>query len=460
MNRTIVAQLARPLLVSICVAVVLTVVVRGGGTVLGSAASFAVLLPFVAAALCVVGLGLVRPRVDRLVGRLTHHREVTPYSALAAAAARIRAGSLEQSLPGLTEVVASGTGASRAVVWLAVDDRLVSAAAQPPHDTAPPTVESLAVLLTRPDTDYVVPVLDGPVLRAVLAIGKPDAAITPEDKRLMHDVANGAGLLLRSVALNAELAERIRRADDLATELEASQQRLAHAREIERRRLVMELGYATVDRLAALRDEVFVARAVLTPGRERAGTAMDALKRARVGLEDLIDRFRVIARGVYPAVLRDQGPMAALEELAADLPRPVRLTGDLDRRLSWEIESGIYYLTASAIQQLAGRPAERELLVHLEHADGWLSVRVEDTAPVVAAQQVRDALAGDAERLAALGGELELIDPAAETDGTASAAGSDVATPHGTARVVTLDAWLPDRLEPQVGQAPAEAWMR
>jgi hypothetical protein len=459
MNRTIVAQLARPLLVSICVAVVLTVVVRGGGTVLGSAASFAVLLPFVAAALCVVGLGLVRPRVDRLVGRWTHHREVTPYSALAAAAARTRAGSLEQALPGLAEVVASGTGASRAVVWLAVDDRLVSAAAQPPHDIGPPTVESLAVLLARPDTDYVVPVLDGPVLRAVLAIGKADAAITPEDKRLMHDVANGAGLLLRSVALNAELAERIHRADDLATELEASQQRLTHAREIERRRLVVELGYATVDRLAALRDEVFAARAVLTPGRERAGTAMDALRRARVGLEDLIDRFRVIARGVYPAVLRDQGPLAALEELAADLPRPVRLTGGLDRRLSWEIESGIYYLTASAIQQLASRPAEHELLVHLEHADGRLSVRVEDTSPVVAAEQVREALAGDAERLAALGGELELIDPASEADGTAPAAGTDVVTPHGTARVFTLHAWLPDRLEPQVGQSPVEAWM-
>jgi signal transduction histidine kinase len=303
-------------------------------------------------------------------------------------------------------------------------------------------------------------VLDGPVLRAVLAIGKPDAAITPEDKRLMHDVANGAGLLLRSVALNAELAERIRRADDLATELEASQQRLAHAREIERRRLIMELGSATVDRVAALRHEVFVARAGLAPGREQAGTAMDALKRARVGVEDLIDRFRVIARGVYPAVLRDQGPMAALEELAADLPRPVRLAGDLGRRLSWETESGIYYLTASAIQQLAGRPAERELLVHLEHADGRLSVRVEDTAPVVPPEQLRDALAGDAERLAALGGTLELIDPAADADGTASPAGSDAVTPHGTARVVTLHAGLPDRLEPQVGQAPVEAWMR
>jgi hypothetical protein len=463
MDRTIVARLARPLLVSVCVAAVLTVVVRGGGAMLGSEESFGVLLPFLAAAVCVVGLGMVRPRVDRLVGRLTHQREVTPYSALAAAATRIRAGSLEQALPGLAEVLAGGTGASRAVVWLVVDDHLVSEAAQPPDGTGPPTVENLAVLLAQPDVDHVVPVLDGSVLRAVLAIEKPNAAITPEDKRLMQDVANGAGLLLRSVALNAELAERIRRADGLATELQASQQRLAQAREIERRRLVMELGYATADRLAALRGEVFAARAELDPGRERAETAKGALERARIGLDDLIDRFRVIARGVYPAVLRDQGPVAALDELAADLPRPVRLTGDLSRRLAWEIESGIYYLAASAVQQLAGRPAEHELLVHLEHADGRLSVCVKDLASAVAAEQLRYALAGDAERLAALGGELELIDAVAVgADETASTAGSDVVTPGGAApaRVVTLHAWLPDRLEPQVDLAAAEAGMR
>ena len=60
--------------------------------------------------------------------------------------------------------------------------------------------DNLAVLLARPDTDHVVPVLDGTELRAALAIEKPDAPITPADQRLMQDVADGAGLLLRSVA--------------------------------------------------------------------------------------------------------------------------------------------------------------------------------------------------------------------------------------------------------------------
>ena len=457
MDRTILSHLARPLLVGVCVAVVLTVVVRGGHHVLGAGDAFNVTLSFLAAAVCVVGLGLVRPRVDRLVFRLTHHCQVSPYHALAAAAARIRAGSLQQTLPGLAEVLAGGTGARRAVVWLAVGDRLVPAAAEPPDSTQPPTVENLAVLLTRPDADHVVPVLDGAVLHAALAISKPGTAITPEDRRLMHDVANGAGLLLRSVALNAEIADRIQRADDLAAELQASQQRLARAREIERRRLVTELRQVTADRLATLSAEVLGARADLEPGRERAESAMEALVRARVGLDDLVDRVRVIARGVYPAVLRDQGPVTALDELATDLQRPVRLTGDVGR-LDWEIESGIYYLTAAAMHLFAGRRAAQELVVHLEHSAGRLCVHIEDPASDVPAEQVHEALADDAERLEALGGGFEL----SEADGTGagrplSLQGSDVAPVPGT---ITVRAWLPDRLEPQVRIAPAEAVVR
>jgi hypothetical protein len=374
MNRTIVARGLRALLVACGVAVVLVVVVDGAGVAFGDG-PVEVLLPFVAVVLTAVGLGLVLPRIDHLVERLTHHREVTPYSSLAAAAARIRAGALDQALPGLAQVLADGTGAVRAVVWLAVGDRLVAAAEHPPLPAGaePRTVENLAVLLARPDTDHVVPVLDGTALRAALAISKPGAPITPGDQELVRDVANGAALLLRGVALNAELAERVRRADDLARELRASRRRLARAREVERRRLVLELGHATGDRLAALRADV-----------------------------------------------------------AADLARPVRLTGGLGGRLDWEIESGVYYVVAAAMNALAGRPGTGELLVHLARTDGRVTVRIEDPAPPGSPEDVRDALAEDAERLAALGGDLELA--------------TDAAVPGS----IELRVRLPDRLEPVV----------
>ena len=481
MNRTLVARLLRLLLVACFVAVAFPLVITVLGAVMPQNEA-AVLAPFVAAAASVAALPLVLAVVDRLVQRLARDSTTTPYSALAEAAARIRGGSLEQALPGLARVLAEGTDAQRAELWLVVEDRLVSAASYPPFSgSSARTVPSLAMLLAQPDTDHVVPVLDGSVLRAVLAIGKPDRPVTPSDQRLMQDVANGASMLLRGVQLNAELEERVRRADELAAELQASRQRLTQARDVERRRLISELGNATTDRLTTLRADLADAEAALTepapepapesepepasvgaegaaPGRAAAGdadredddedsddrdeddeepaeltgaeAAQQAITRARVRLDELLDRFRVIARGVYPAVLRDQGPYGALDELATDLPRVVRLIGTLPDRLAWEVESGIYYLAASAMQQLAGQEADLPLRVQLAHADGRLSVEIEDPTPGTSIGALRDGLAHDAERLAALGGDLEVV--------------SDEG---GGAR---LRAWLPEELEPYV----------
>jgi signal transduction histidine kinase len=477
MNRTLVARSLRLLLVACFVAVVFPLVVRVLGFVMPQSEA-AVLLPFVAAAASVAALPYVLAVVDKLVHRLARDSTTTPYSALAEAAARIRGGSLEQALPGLARVLAEGTDAQRAELWLAVEDKLVSAACYPPLDTvAPRTVANLAVLLAQPDTDHVVPVLDGPVLRAVLAIGKPERPVTPSDQRLMQDVANGAGMLLRGVQLNAELEERVRRADELAAELKASRLRLTQARDVERRRLITELGNVTTDRLATLREDLASAGQALAepepgngaaagpaaggsdkrdgddldddsdddldedrnaddldddeePELTGAAAAQQAVVRARVRLDELLDRFRVIARGVYPAVLRDQGPYGALDELATDLPRPVRLTGNLPARLAWEVESGIYYLAASAMQQLAGQAGERALRVHLTHADARLAVEIDDPTPSTSIAELRNGLAHDAERLAALGGDLEVSEDDA-----------------GGAR---LRAWLPEQLEPYV----------
>jgi len=440
-TRAVAGRLLRLLLVAGWTAAVFAVVVLGLGRVVPEGQRL--LLPFIAAGAAAVGMVVGRERVDALVHRLTHHRLTTPYSVLAQTTARVGAGSLEQALPGLAQVLAEGTGAQRAAVWLVVGDRLVETAAFPQVEAPPDTAENLAVLLARPDTDLVVPVLDGAVLRAALAIDKPDAPVTPADRRLMQDVADGAGLLLRSVARSAELHERVRRADELAAELRESRRRLTRAREVERRRLVGELSHATTGQLATLHGALQIAAddldadlAEFPLGHDpdavpvRTARTVDALGQARVALDELLERFRVIARGVYPAVLRDQGPAAALDEVLADLPRTVALTGDATHRLAWEVESGIYYLAAAAMTHLAGRPAHTELHVHLEHHDGRFAVRIEDPGlGAGSAAALRAELAGDVERLAALGGAVDITEYAAG---------------------VTVLAWLPDRLEPLV----------
>jgi hypothetical protein len=429
MNRTIAAKPLRLILVACLVAATFAVVVDGLGLVMHSA-KVAVLLPFAAAAVSVAGLAMALPRINRLVQSVARNPATTPYSALARAATGIQAGSLEEALPGLARILTEGTRAKRGTVWLAVEQRLVSAAYYPAIEGGPGTISDLAALLAHPDVDHAVPVLDGSVLRAVLTIGKPGRSVTQADQRFMQDVANGAGLLLRGVQLNAELGERVRRAGELATELQASRQRLTQARDAERQRLIAELTQVTDDRLAALRTELAETRELLSGGAVEAERAQQSIARARIGLDELLERFRVIARGVHPAVLRDQGTYGALEEVATDLPRPVRLSGNLPRRLAWEVESGIYYLAASAMQQLAGQPAEQPLTVHLAHTGARLAVRIDDPALATPVAEVLAALTEDVDRLAALGGEVALVE-----DGIGGA---------------SLRAWLPDQLEPSV----------
>ncbi|MGI8814221.1 MAG: sensor histidine kinase [Pseudonocardia sp.] len=436
MQRTIAVQALRLLMVACAVAVVFSLVVGALGASL-PAGELSILLPVAAAAIAVAGLPPLLRAIDRTLQLVSHDAGKTRYSALAETAARVRAGSLDQAMPGLARVLAEGTGAERAVVWLAVGDRLVSAACYPPVGEPPgQSVDGLAILLARPDTDHVVPVLDGPELRAVLAVSKPGHPFTNSDRTLMQDVANGAAMLLHGVALNAELAERVHRADELADELAASRERLTHAREVERRRLISELSNVTTDRMAALHDQFNEAADALSEEELAddpefaAEAAQHTLRQARLALDELLERFRVIARGMYPQVLRDQGPFGALEEVATDLPRAVRLSGSLTERLAWEVESGIYYLAASAMSHLADRPAGQPLRVFLEHADGQLIVRIDDPAPPSTAEEIRNGLVDHIERLTAFGGDLAI---------TQDAAGG-----------VELRAWLPSELEPTV----------
>jgi len=425
----------RAALLGVLVAVVL-LLVAGLWALLTGPALAAVVGPFVAAAVAVAAARAAGPGVDRVARRLVPRPATTPYAVLADTAARVREGSLADALPGLARVLGEGTAAETAGVWLAVGDGLVVEAVFPPGEGAGERVPSLGVLLSRPGIDHAVPVLDGERLRAVLTVGKGGRPVTAADRRLVRDVAGGAHLLLQGVARGAELAARVRRVDELATETAASRRRLELAREIERRRLATELRGATTERLAAFRLAITEASDALDDPEDAADMARHHVEEARDRLGELIDRFRVIARGVHPAVLREQGPRAALEEVVADLPRRVHLSGRLSDRLPREIESGLYYAAASAISLLAARGGRPPLEAHLDRHGDTVEVRVEDGDPEGDAAWLRAALADDLDRLAAFGGGLDVTD-------------------HGG--LLELRAWLPDRLRPVVldpGGAP------
>ncbi|MER5387727.1 hypothetical protein [Saccharopolyspora sp. NPDC002686] len=403
--------------------VVLTYITVVGGAALLFGAGRPMMVPaFLAAAVCVAGLAVL----DRRIGRLPP----APSTEIAAVAGKLPAtGSWEQTLPTLARILAESTRAEHASLWLMAGGRLVNSAAWPSALAGTThTVADIDALQAVPGVRHVVPVVDGHIQRGALAIGKSESAPETQERR-MRDVAKGTALLLRSVSLANELQSRVRRAQELADELDASQQRLMHARDIERRRLVGDIGTVSEDGLSAIRTEIQQLRSALDADPE---SAAEVLTRLRATLEGVIERFRAVVRGVYPSVLRDGGPLAALRELCADLGRPVRVTGELTRRVDWEIESGLYYLAASAVRLFTGTEDD-PVLVHFAQESDRITVRISAPTPAEPAD-LGAALANDDDRIAALGGEVRWSQDTR----------------------ISVVGWLPDQLTPVVEESAPE----
>ncbi|WP_053723129.1 hypothetical protein [Saccharothrix sp. NRRL B-16348] len=210
-------------------------------------------------------------------------------------------------------------------------------------------------------------------------------------RAMLRDTAGWLGTAVRLERLRADRDAADLRARRLRAESGAVRTRLARVRDLERHRLVGAITTTTLRDLAVVRT---LLRAV---AEEDAG-----LQAAQEALEDLIDDFRVVVRGVFPAMLPDRGARAALEELAATLPCPVSFTGDLGPRVGWQLESGFYHAVASVLNLLAGK--EHAVSVAFGRDDA-LRARVTATGPLTT-EELRTALSHDIERVAVLGGEM------------------------------------------------------
>jgi|GEM_PF-6505790 len=203
------------------------------------------------------------------------------------------------------------------------------------------------------------------------------------------------------------------RAKSLQAELAAAHANHAEVRALERRRLVQAVTATTLRHLDQVRSRLWRLRDLLAEGLPPE-PAMQELAKIRTALDEMIDSFRTTVRGVYPAMLPDRGPRAALEELAATLPRPVRFDGDLGRRVEWQIESGLYHAVAAVLNLYAGthdgageRSAARSSPITVVFGrDEALQVRITAEMDDMSLADLRSALAHDAARLAVLGGAM------------------------------------------------------
>jgi hypothetical protein len=124
---------------AILVIAVYILVVVGGGAVMFGATSPSLVLSVLATAIVAIAFEPARRGVRRVLSRILRQDRMSPYQVLTRFPSTVTGSYPADQLPlRMARVLAEGTAATRAEVWLAVCGRLELAAAWPPPDPRSP----------------------------------------------------------------------------------------------------------------------------------------------------------------------------------------------------------------------------------------------------------------------------------------------------------------------------------
>jgi signal transduction histidine kinase len=237
-----------------------------------------------------------------------------------------------------------------------------------------------------------VPVMLGGTQIGVLASDASGPAV-------LKAVAAGAASLVEVTRLRAELNNALR-------EVEASRARLVQAGDAERRRLERDLHDGAQQRLVSLGMAMRLAQRHLADGTVDVNGLLD---QGVAELGTAVAELRQIAHGLRPTSL-DDGLRAALSAVTQSLPIPVHL--DVPADLPEELATTAYFVAAEAVTNAAKYANATSIAVRVARSTGEVRVRIEDDGCGGAAPRPGSGLSGLLDRVAAVGGSLELRSPA------------------------------------------------
>jgi signal transduction histidine kinase len=360
------------------------------------------LLSLLTTAIIALAFQPLRQRAQRLANRLVYGKRATPYETLSEFSEHLsQTFSQEDILDRMSRILAQGTGAERAEVWVRAGSHLLLASSSPPSDGAvraelPMDNGTLPVL----ERDRVAPVShQGELLGALAITKKRGETMNAVEDKLVTDLAGQAGLVLRNAGLNRELLARLE-------DLRASRQRLVTAQDEERRRIERNLHDGAQQHLVALKVKLGLAEAAAAPDSKVRGM----LSQLKVDADDALDTMRELARGIYPPLLASEGLATALRAQARRVPIPVELQIEEPGRYPKEIEGAVFFCVLEALQNVTKYAEAKTVEVRLWKADRQLAFAVHDNGkgfdpatvgPTSGIQKMRD-------RLEALGGSLAL----------------------------------------------------
>ena len=395
-RRTVIVAVMTAAITAVYVAIVVTVpaLIRGAGSGTGID-----LLPLLAAAVVALAFDPLRRGAKRLADRVVYGERATPYEVLTAFGERVgETYASEDVLPRMAQVLATGTGATTASVWLRVGPELRREATWPGEVAGdaerPSTLPVGGDLLPPFPNEHGVEVRHHAELLGALSVAMPPSEpMDPAKDALVRDLAAQAGLVLRNVRL--------------IEELRASRKRLVAAQDEERRKLERNIHDGVQQQIVALAVQLKLARTLVDRDTAKAADVLSSLQgAASETLEDLRD----LARGIYPPLLADQGLAAALQAQArkAAVPTTVQAVGL--GRSSRDVESAVYFCALEALNNVAKYAAASHVTIELEERNGRVTFAVHDDGRGfdATATSYGTGLQGMADRLDAVGGELDV----------------------------------------------------
>jgi signal transduction histidine kinase len=402
-SKTIVYGSLAAFIAVVYVAIVAGVGSLGSGSLAGHGSHPALGLSVLATAVVAVAFQPVKERLQRLANRLVYGKRATPYEALSEFAGQMGgAYPAEDLLPRLARILAEGTGADHADVWLKAGPELRVEASWPPdagrsrrvafeNDQAPVIDGAACCTLVRHH---------GETLGALSVSKRPGESLTPAEDKLVSDLGAQAGLILRNAGLTEQLLARL-------AELRASRLRIVAAQDDQRRRIERDIHDGAQQQLLGIAAKLALAESMAGRAEERERALISQLKAdTRRALETL----RELARGIYPPLLADQGLTAAVGAQASRATVPVELEADGIGRYPEEIETAIYFCCIEALQNAGKHARESAVRIRLSGSGGEVAFAVEDDGPGFdrTSGAAGSGLQHMTDRLSALGGSIEI----------------------------------------------------
>lgn len=392
---------------------VYVVVVLGGGALIGRTESPSVPLSVLATTVVALSFARVQAAIEGAAVRWGLSSP-TPYDVLSRFSDSVTSAYATNDLAArMAMLLANGTGATWAQVWLIVSDRLTLAATWPPDanaDQTPPTLRTEDTFVTDGGI-RALPVRHGGQLLGMLRVQeRPALALTLVEERLFAGLAAQAGLVLKWVGLHAELDAR--RADLLvrSDQIKASRERLIEAQDAERSRLERDLHDGAQQHLVALTVNLRLAHTIVghSPNRARVVVSDQA-----VAALAAIETLSTLSRGIYPRELADEGLGEALRSAVAASAMPITINIQSAPRLPEAVEAALYFCCMEALQNVAKHSAARTVAVRVaEDSYGWQLTVVDDGRgfdQTHASAAAGAGLANMHDRLDAVGGGVEVV---------------------------------------------------